>query len=110
MFDKPQFEIPDNVREMAERNVEQVRAAYGQFMDFARQAQDTVAKSQGMMAQSVLEIQSRVMRFTQQNIESNFAFAGDLARDELGEVGMTARDLVDFLPRAFLRHGVSRTD
>jgi phasin len=88
MFDKPQFEIPDAVREMAERNVEQVRSAYAKFMDIAKQAQDTAAKSQGAMAQSALEIQSRVMRFTQQNVESNFAFASDLAR---------ARDIKEYL-------------
>jgi NAD(P)H-hydrate epimerase len=29
--------------------------------------------------------------------------AGDLAREKLGEVGMIATDLVDFLPAAFLR-------
>lgn len=88
MFDKPQFEIPDAVREMAERNVEQVRTAYAQFMDMAKQAQDTAVKSQGAMAQSAIEIQSRVMRFTQQNVESNFAFASDLAR---------ARDVREYL-------------
>lgn len=31
--------------------------------------------------------------------------AGDLAREKLGEVGMIATDLVDFLPAAFLRVG-----
>ena len=38
MFEKPSMEIPDAVREIAERNVEQTRAAYSQFMDMARQA------------------------------------------------------------------------
>lgn len=31
--------------------------------------------------------------------------AGDLARDELGEVSLIASDLLAYLPRAFLRHG-----
>src|SRR5207302_1108105 len=35
---------------------------------------------------------------------------GDLARDALGEVGMTATDLLDFLPRAFRRHGEARNE
>jgi len=34
MADKSAFEIPPQIREMAEKNVEQARAAYGQFMDF----------------------------------------------------------------------------
>ena len=28
MYEKPQFEIPETVRELAERNVEQARSAY----------------------------------------------------------------------------------
>jgi hypothetical protein len=46
MSDKPQFEIPEAVRELAERNVEQARSAYGQFMDMARKVQDTVSQIQ----------------------------------------------------------------
>jgi NAD(P)H-hydrate epimerase len=30
--------------------------------------------------------------------------AGDLARDERGEVSLIATDLIDYLPRAFLQH------
>ena len=56
MADLPQFEIPEAMREMAERNVEQARSAYGQFLEMARQAQDVVAKSSDTMAQSAREI------------------------------------------------------
>jgi hypothetical protein len=55
MYEKPQFEIPETVRELAERNV---------------------------------EIQSRAMRYAEQNIDASFAFASDLAR---------ARDLREYL-------------
>lgn len=33
--------------------------------------------------------------------------AGDLAREDLGEVSLIASDLLDYLPRAFLRHPVA---
>ena len=88
MYEKPQFEIPEQVRELAERNVEQARAAYTQFMDMARQAQNMVSKSQGVMTQSALDIQSRAMRYAEQNIDASFSFASDLAR---------ARDLREYL-------------
>lgn len=88
MFEKPSIEIPEAVREMAERNVEQTRAAYGQFMDMARQAQAMMTKSQGAMTVSALEIQSRAMRFAEQNINSSFELASDLAR---------ARDLKEYI-------------
>jgi phasin len=88
MTDKPAMEIPAAMREMAERNVEQARSAYTQFMDMARQAQDMVAKSSDAMATSAKEVQARALRYAQENMDSSFAFASDLAR---------ARDLREFL-------------
>ena len=57
MKDTPKFEIPETVRDMAERNVEQARGAYSQFLDMARKAQDTVAKSTDVMAEGARELQ-----------------------------------------------------
>ena len=87
MNEGSQFEIPEAVRDMAERNVEQARSAYQQFLDMARQAQEMAAKSQGAMAAGALEIQSRAMRYTEENIDAGFRFAADLARArDLNEV------------------------
>jgi phasin len=88
MYDKPQFEIPEAVRELAERNVEQARSAYNQFMDMARRVQDTLAKSQGAMASGAVELQSQVAKFAEENMEASFRFASDLSR---------ARDLKEYL-------------
>ena len=88
MNDKPQMEIPEAVRELAEKNVEQARSAYTQFMDMARQAQQMVQQSQGAVTQTALEIQSKALKFAEQNIDEGFTFASDLAR---------ARDLKEYL-------------
>ncbi len=88
MFEKAQLEIPEAVREMAERNVDQARTAYAQFMDMARQAQHMVSQSQGAMAAGALEIQSKALKFAEQNIDDSFKFASDLAR---------AKDLKEYL-------------
>ncbi len=88
MYDKPQFEIPEAVRELAERNVDQARSAYNQFMDMARQVQETLAKSQGAMASGAMELQSRIAKFAEENIQASFTFASDLSR---------ARDLKEYL-------------
>jgi phasin len=80
MPDMPQMEIPDAVRQLAERNLEQARSAYTQFMDMVRQAQDMLTKSSGVMTDAALEVQGRMMRFTEQNIEAGFSFASELAR------------------------------
>ena len=87
MADTPQMEIPDAVRQMAERNVEQARTAYSQMMDMARKGQDQVSASSGAMTSAALEVQNKAMRFASENIEANFKLAGELAR---------ARDMKDY--------------
>lgn len=88
MADMPQFEIPEAVRELAERNVEQARSAYSQFLDVARQTQNLVAKSSDAVAHSARELQVKALRYAEQNMDANFAFVADLAR---------ARDLTEYV-------------
>ncbi len=95
MTDKTAFEIPDAVREMAEPNVEQSRSAYSQFLEMSRQAQDMMIRSTGSMVDVTREMQRRVMRFTEENMEAGFAMATELAR---------ARDFKDYL-EIQARHG-----
>src|SRR5262245_61112674 len=87
MYDKPQFEIPETMRDIAERNVEQTRAAYQQFMDMARQAQDMAKKSSGALTEAALEVQTRAMRFAEQNMDAGFTCAQEMAK---------ARDLKEY--------------
>ncbi len=85
---KPQMEIPEQVRQMAERNIEQARSAYNQFMDVARQVQDLMNQSSGTVAEKVAEIQTRALQFSEENMEAGFQFASELAR---------ARDFKEYL-------------
>ena len=76
----PTMEIPPQVREMAERNVEQTKTAYNQFLTMARQSQDLVASSQGDGMKSALDVQGKALRYAEQNMDAGFRFAADLAR------------------------------
>lgn len=76
------FEIPQQMRELAEKNIEQARAAYDQFMGAMNQAM-------GMWAQSIpgdgltsgfKAVQDRATTFAKQNAEAGFALASDLAK------------------------------
>lgn len=87
MKNAEKFEIPDAMREMAEHNVEQARGAYSQFLDMARKAQDTAAKSTDVMAEGARELQARTLRFAQNHVAASFSLAADLAR---------AKDLKDY--------------
>lgn len=88
MAEKSPFEIPEPIRDLAERNVEQARTAYSQFMTMARQAQEMMSKSSPLMPESAREVQDRAFRYAQDNIDASFNFAADLAR---------ARDLNEYV-------------
>lgn len=83
-------EIPPEIRELAVKNIDQAKAAYNQLMDAARKAQEmmkTLVPSNPAM-QGLNEVQDRAMKFTQQNLDSGFALANELAN---------AKDLADAL-------------
>jgi hypothetical protein len=81
MGDKPSFEIPPELRDMAEKNVEQARAAYGQFMDFMTQALGAWTQSTGSPELGGFKaVQERAIAFAKENAERSFALASDLAR------------------------------
>ena len=77
----PPFEIPQQLRELAERNVEQARAAYGQFMDAMMQATGMWANAipANAMTSGFKTVQDRAVRFAKQNAEACFALASELA-------------------------------
>jgi hypothetical protein len=84
------FKIPEQLRELAERNVEQARAAYGQFMDAMVQATGMwmAAMPSNEMASGFKLVQERAIRFAKQNAETCFTLASELAK---------AKDIQDVL-------------
>ena len=81
MAETPSFEIPPELREMAEKNVEQARAAYGQFMDFLTQAMGAWATSPGGAELGGFRaVQERAITFAKENAERSFALASEMAR------------------------------
>lgn len=75
------FEIPQQMRDMAEKNVDQARAAYGQFMDAMTQAMSFWTKSipGNDMSSGFRAVQDRATKFAKQNAEAAFGLASDLA-------------------------------
>ena len=75
------FEIPRQMRDIAEKNVEQARAAYDQFMGAMTQAVDMWSKatSSNEMTSGFKAVQERATSFAKQNAEAVFALPGELA-------------------------------
>lgn len=80
MADNPAFEIPPELRDMAEKNVEQARAAYGQFMDFLTQAMSAWKSSSSTEMTGFNAVQEKAISFAKENAERSFNLASDLAR------------------------------
>ena len=81
MVQNPQFEISPQLRELAEKNVEQAQQGFRQLMDAARQAQEMMGKMlpQSAASAALKELQDRAMKFTQQNVDASFALVHELA-------------------------------
>jgi hypothetical protein len=84
------FEIPQQLRELAERNVEQARTAYGQLMDAMAQATGMwmSAMPSNEMTSGFKVVRERAIQFAKQNAEACFAAASELAN---------AKDIQDLL-------------
>ena len=80
MTDKQMFEIPPEMRDFAEKNVEQARVAYGQFMEFMSQAMNAWSSSGGPEAGNFKVIQDRAIAFAKENAERSFSLASEIAK------------------------------
>src|SRR5262245_1392671 len=90
MAQPPTFEIPQQLRDLTEKNLEHARNAYGQFMDAMTQAMG--GWSNGTPANAMTAgcevVQDRSVKFAKQNGDACFNLATELA---------TAKDLTDVL-------------
>lgn len=72
------FDIPENLRSMAETNVEKARDAYHQVMDATRKAQENMQSSSEAVSNGVQSMHSKVLKYTEENVEASFRYANDL--------------------------------
>ena len=90
MAQPPSFEIPQQLRDLTEKNLEHARAAYGQFMDGMTQAMGMWANAApaNAMTSGFKVVQERAVKFAKQNAEACFNLASELA---------SAKDLTDVM-------------
>ena len=90
MVQPPSFEFPPDLRELAEKNIQQARAAYGQFMDAMAQAMGMWATAMGsnQVTSGFKSFQDRATHFAKQNAEACFALASELTN---------AKDITDVM-------------
>ena len=81
MPEKQTFEIPQQLLDLAEKNVEQARATYGQFMDAMTQAMNAWPSApSNAPASGFKAVHERAIQFAKENAEAGFALARELAK------------------------------
>jgi phasin len=74
------FEIPAEMRALAEKSVEQARQAFDGFISAARQAASTADRQATGARVGAQELGSLAVRFAERNIATSFDFAQRLVR------------------------------
>lgn len=76
------FELPKELREIAEKNVAQAEAAYKQFTDAMTQAMGMWTKSlpANQMTSGFKTVQERAAAYAKANAEAGFALAAEIAK------------------------------
>ena len=89
------FEIPAEMRALAEKSVEQARQAFETFMSAATQAASTADKQAAGARAGAKDVGELAVRFAERNIASSFEFAQQLVRArDSGEVMALHADYV----------------
>jgi len=76
----PKFEIPAEMRQMAEQSVEQARKAFDDFIAAAQQAVSTFEGQAAAAQTGVRDVGKKAMTFAEQNVANSFEFAHKLVR------------------------------
>ena len=74
------FEIPDQMRQAADKSVDQAKKAFDQFMDATQKA---VAKAEGSMKTArdgAAELNRQALAYVEENVAASFELAQQLAR------------------------------
>ena len=81
MSDGNPFEFPQQMRDLAEKNIEQARQTYSQFLDAMVKASSmwTAAVPANEMTSGFKAVQEKALRFTKQNADSAFNMATEIA-------------------------------
>jgi len=88
MPEKQDFQIPQELREFAEKNIEQARVAYGQLTEAMTQAVRAWSAPSTVVTSGFKVVQERAIQFAKENADAGFALASELAK---------AMDLQDIL-------------
>ena len=74
------YEIPAEMRDFAEKSVEQARKAFESFLDAAYKASNALENQSNTAQDNVRAVAGAAVNFAEQNMSANFAYAQQLVR------------------------------
>jgi phasin len=74
------FEVPNELRDFAERSVDQARKAFEGFVSVAQEAAGTVEGAATTTENSVKSVGAQVLGFAEQNVNAAFSLAQKLVQ------------------------------
>nr|WP_321445692.1 TIGR01841 family phasin [uncultured Cohaesibacter sp.] len=74
------FEVPEQVREMAEKGVEQARKAYDEFASAASEAVSKAETSAETMRNGAVDLNKKALSATEESMNASFDLATNLVK------------------------------
>jgi phasin len=78
MNENGHFEIPKEVRSMAEASVEQARQAFEKFLAGAQQTADTLEERRATVRAGAKDIGTKAMSYAEKNVQASLDYAQSL--------------------------------
>ena len=74
----PHFEVPDELRAMTQKSIEQAKAAFNTFMSAAQQAVSQFEGHAKAVQAGAKDVSEKAMSYAERNVANTFAFADRL--------------------------------
>lgn len=89
------FEIPDQMRQTADKSVEQAKKAIEQFLEASQKALADAEGAARSMREGAADVNRQAMAFVEENIGASFEFAQKLVRaNTVEEIAALQQDFI----------------
>ncbi len=78
--DKNGFEIPEQMRDFAEKSVDQARKAFDDFLNVTQKAVATAEDSASIVQTGATDVNKKTLSFAEEHMDAAFQFAQKLVR------------------------------
>ena len=93
MHENGHFEIPDNMRTMAEASVQQARQAFERFISGAQAASDSLSARTATVGAGATDVSATALSYVEKNVQASLDHADALLRaKDLSEVMRLQRE------------------